>query len=535
MVEITVILAAAALIYALSRASRLPEIPLLIVAGAALAAVGTIPTVEVAGMTVQFPELMPDREFVIGMLEMGLVFLVFVAGLDMSPERVGPKKGLALSVGLVQFVALGLITGWLALRTGYGLEEALFVGLAISASSTLVVMRQLKVRRQMFQPFGRMVIGVLLLQDVLVIGALVFLTALANETTAEMLVPLETTVGLVLATVVLARWVMPKVVEHYRDDDETLLLIVLATLFVFVALAHVGDVPVVVGAFLAGLSVSGFPTRSLLRGLLTSLSDFFLVIFFISLGALLQLPSWQTVIEGLVIVLLVLVITPLLVAYAAERAGMTARGALESGLLIAQTSEFSLVVALLGRETGQIGDELFALIVLVTVITMMVTPLWSSERFVRWLMAFHPSPGPKTKVPPREGHVVIVGGGTAGTLLVDRLRQAGVRPVIIDNDPGVVQRFRQRELEAVWGDGEDPRTVEEADTASARAVVVTTGDLHHLQEVCRHTGDEVEVWFHSFDEQAAEAARTMGVKTIVYANAAADRFVEWFAARFGGD
>lgn len=535
MIEITVILTAAALIYALSRATRLPEIPLLIVVGAALAGFGAIPDLEFAGVAVTFPDLMPDRQFVIGMLEMGLVFLVFVAGLDMSPKRVGRQKGLALSVGLVQFAVLGMITGWIALRTGYGLDEALFVGLAISASSTLVVMRQLKGRRKMFQPFGRMVIGVLLLQDVLVIGAMVFLTALAHDSPEQILVPLETTAVLAVATVILSRWVMPQVVERYRDDDETLLLIVLATLFVYVALAHLGDVPVVVGAFLAGLTLSGFPTRSLIRGLLTSLSDFFLVVFFISLGALLQLPSWQTVIEGLVIVVLVLVITPILVAYAAERAGMTSRGALESGLLIAQTSEFSLVVALLGLETGQISDELFALIVLVTVVTMMITPLWSSQRFVRWLMHFHPNPGPKTRVPSRKGHVVVVGGGTAGTLLIDRLRMAGVECVVVDNDPMVVQRFRQRDFAAVWGDGEDPHTIEEADVDSARAVVVTTGDMHHLQEVCRHTGDDTTVWFHAFDPERAEPARKMGVKTIVYADAAADTFVEWFNQQFDGD
>ena len=535
MIEITAILAAGALVYAASRASRLPEIPLLIVAGAGLAAFGYIPDFEIVGQTIAFPDLMPDREFVIGMLEVGLVFLVFAAGMDMSPRRVGQQGGQALTVGLVQFIAVGFVTGWLALRGGYGLEEALFVGLAISASSTLVVVRQLKVRRQLFEPFGRMIIGVLLLQDLLVIGALVLLTALAHESTGDMLVPLETTMGLVVVTILLGKWVMPRAVERYRDNDETLLLIVLATLFAFVGASMLGDVPIVVGAFLAGLSLSGFPSRALVRGLLSSLSDFFLVVFFISLGALLQLPSWQAVIEGFVVVGLVLVITPLLVAFVAERAGMTARGALESGLLIAQTSEFSLVVALLGRETGQLSEELFAVVVLVTVVTMMITPIWSSQTFVRWLMQWHPSPGPKTRVPEREGHVAIIGGGTAGTLLAERVRQAELGVVVVDNDPMVARRFREQKIDAVWGDGESKDTLEEAGVDQARAVAVTTGDLHHLKAVQRLVAPETPIWFHVFANEQAESARAMGANTVTYAEAAADSFIEWFHEEFDGD
>src|SRR6056297_2564468 len=121
MLEITAILVAAALVYGLGRATRIPVVPLLIVVGAILTALGT----------------MPDREFVISMLEVGLVFLVFAAGINMSPARVGKQTDLALRVGVVQFVALGLVGGWVVLRTDYTLAEALYMGLAVSVSSTL--------------------------------------------------------------------------------------------------------------------------------------------------------------------------------------------------------------------------------------------------------------------------------------------------------------------------------------------------------------------------------------------------------------
>ena len=533
MLEITAILTAAAVVYALCRATRIPEVPLLVIAGLGLAMVGQIPTFEVLGVAVEIPELMPDRDFVIGMLQVGLAFLVFVAGLEMAPSRVGDKSGLALKVGLVQFSTLGLLVAWMTLRLGYGVEESLYVALAISASSTLVVVRLLKRRREMFKSFGRMIIGVLLLQDLLVIAALILLSALSESGDGITLMSLEVAMMMGAVTVLLNRLVMPRLIEHYREDEEKLLLIVLATLFAFIGAAYVGDVPMVAGAFFAGLSMSGFPARSLVRGLMSSLSDFFVVVFFISLGALLQLPSGRAVIEAGAIIAMVLLITPLIVAFVAERAGMTSRGALEAGLLLAQTSEFSLVVALFGWELGVLSDDLFAVIVLVTVVTMTVTPLWSGPRFVRWLMQFHPNPGPKEGARERSNHVVIIGGGTAGSLLAKKLQSSGHQPVVIDNDPMVTVRFRERQCGAVWGDAEESKTLREAGVQDAKAVVVTTGSLRQLQAAKHLTGDSVPIWVHVFDEEQARAAAEMGAETIIYSQAATQDFMRWFQKRYG--
>lgn len=517
MIEITAILTAAAVVYAVARLLQIPAIPLLVIAGMALAAAG----------------LMPDRQFVIGMLEVGLAFLVFVAGTDMAPTRVGKRRGLALTVGLVQFVAMALLAGavaFLAFAGDYSLVEVLYIALAISASSTLIVVRILRNRRQMFESFGRMVIGVLLLQDALVIGGLVVLSATTGE--AMPAVVGLTATGLVVASIVIGRWIGPMVARRYEDREENLLLFVLSLLFAFTVGAYLGGVPPVAGAFCAGLALSSFPTRSLVKGLISSLNDFFLVVFFIALGALVQVPSLQAVVEGLILIGLVVVVTPILVAFVAEKAGLTSRGALKAGLVIAQTSEFSLVVAVEGMRLGQIGDDVFATIVLVTVVTMALTPVLSHERTVRWLMRFHPSPGPKEGGTTRENHVVIVGAGTAGSLLLERLDSVGQPAVIVDNDPAVVARYRDEKTDAVWGDGEDPETLEEAGVERARAVVVTTGNLHHLQEVRRLVEKETPVWLHAFEAETAEAARNMGADTITYSEVATEAFMEWFEGEF---
>lgn len=517
MIEIAVILLAAAVVFGIARATGLPAIPLLILAGLGLTTMQAI----------------PDREFVLSILEVGLAFLVFAAGMDMSPGRVGKQADLALKVGLMQFFALAGLAAWLTLRTGFGLEESLYVALAISASSTLVVVRVLKSRQELFESFGRMIIGVLLLQDLLVIGAIVLLRGLAKGDTVAMVGVFETTLLLVLAALLLGKFVFPRVVNRYKDEEETLLLIVLSVLFAFMGLAYLGDVPAVVAAFLAGLSLSSFPARSLVRGLITSLTDFFMVIFFIALGALVTLPPPDLLLDGIFLILLVLVVTPLLVAFVAEKAGMTSRGALEAGLLLAQTSEFSLIVGLVGLESGQISEDLFGMLVLVTVVTMIATPMLSSRPAVTWLMRFHPNPGPKNNGPDRAQHVVVIGGGTGGSLLYQRFRAADVPVVIVDNDPMVVSHYLDRNCDAVWGDGEDHKVLEEAGIADARAVIITTGKLHHLKAVLQLRPEEAPVWFHAFEESQSEAAAELGARTVTYSEAAAENFMKWFQGREG--
>lgn len=513
MLELTAILAAAAVVYGIARATNFPLIPLLLV----------------AGLLMGFFSVMPDEEFVLGILEVGLVFLLFGAGMDMSLQRVGKQRQLAVTVGLAQFGALGLVTGWLLLRTGYTLEEALYIALAVSASSTLVVVRLLKKRQELFEPFGRMILGVLLLQDLLLIAGLVLLASLSAESTAELLLGLEVTAGLVVATIVLTKWVMPRVVESCREEEETLLLIVLSVLFLFLGAAHLGGVPLVVGAFLAGLTLSSFPARTLVMGLLSSLSDFFIVIFFLCLGALVTLPSMEGLLKTVALVALVIIVTPLLVAWVAERAGMTSRGALEAGILLAQTSELSLVVGLLGVEQGILDQEAFGTLVLLTVITMILTPILSSRNVVEWLMSFHPRLGPKQGRTSRAAPVIIIGGGVAGGLLIQKAREDNLEVVVLDQDPGIVSTLQGTACDAVWGDASDEKTLREAGVERARAVVITTGKLHHYEAVRRLTPPETPIWVHAFERRTLKSIAEDDSRIVIYADAAAKSFLKWFS------
>ena len=306
-------------------------------------------------------------------LVLGVSVLVFVLGIELTPHSVAHYRRAALRVGLAQFFLLGLAGYLTSVTFGLSTIEALYFALAGSASSTLVVTRLMKAREQLYEPVGRMVTGVLLLQDFLIILAIPVLTRLPGGAVA-----VASGLGGTLVLVALAgatlRWFGPAVLGRFRDDEEILLLLVLSTLFIFVGLASFFDLPLASGAFLAGVSLSGFPVNGLIRGQLASLADFFHTLFFVALGAFLTLPSPSELARGLVFAFLVILVTPPLVTFVAERAGFSARPSITAGLLLSQTSEFSLVVGLQGIALGQLSQSLFSVIALSTLATMVLTP-----------------------------------------------------------------------------------------------------------------------------------------------------------------
>jgi Kef-type K+ transport system membrane component KefB len=509
MVGIALLLAGAAVGLGLAKWLRIPSIPLLILAGVGLSITNLLPAAE----------LLQDA------LVLGLAVLVFVAGVDLNPRRVGAQRRTALRVGLVQFFALMGLGFVAALAVGFAIEESIYLALALTASSTLVVVRLLQQRKQLFEPFGRLVIGVLLLQDLLVIVLISVIMRSPDGAPA-----MASAFGAVLMMMALAwlsqRWLTPWIVSGLKLDDEGLLLTVLAILFLYLGLADVLGLPLVAGAFLAGVSLSSFPISGVIRGQLSSLSDFFLAIFFTSLGALLVLPSPGGLLQAIALALVVVVATPPLVTLVAERAGLSARSSLEAGLLLAQTSEFSLIVGLHAWSVGHVGQEIFSTIALVTVATMILTPVLATDRMTWRLMRLHPLRRRLGADRPRQGHVLLLGCGDNGMPLLETLVSAGHEVLVVDDDPAVIERLNEGEIPALRGDGSDFAILEAANAKSARLIIST---MRRARDNLGLLGvvDRVPVLVRVFDPDEAELIRQGGGTPILYSDAAADDFLTW--------
>lgn len=516
MTGLALLLLAAAIAFGVSKWLRLPVIPVLMLSGVGLRMLADAGGVEMP------PDLLSE------MIEIGLALLVFTAGAELSPRRMRGRTRPIIIVAVSQFLALGLAGVLTALALGYEMTTAFYLGCALSASSTLVAVRHLQTRRQMFEPFGRLVLGVLLLQDVFIILIMVALVKAPDG-----LVPAVFGVGKALGLGVLAlgvhKWLVPWVTRKVKLDDEELMLGALAVLFAFSQMAYLLDLPFLVGALLAGFALSAFPMNGLVRGMLGSLSSFFLALFFISVGAYLTMPGPDMLWHSLVFILVLILVTVVLVAIVAEAVGYSTRASLEAGILLSQTSEFSLLLALTGVATGQISAELFSMIALITVSTMTLTPFISRNSVAWSLMKLHPRyKKGEQDCEAMSDHAVLLGYGRAGARLMQYFKEHDIKMVVVDDDAAVIRKLIAKGIPCIQGDGSDLRSLELAHCREARVVICSmrrTRDAWQALEFLRDAPAKVLVrTFEPEDIELVEAGGGYPVRTV---RASTKSFLEW--------
>lgn len=521
MTGFAILLLAAAIAFGLAKFLRLPPIPLLMLSGVALRL-----AVETIGIQLE-TELLNET------IQIGLAALVFTAGVELSPRRIQGRFKPVLIIAVAEFLTLGACGLITALALGYDTTTALYIACALSASSTLVVVRHLQKRRQLFEPFGRLVLGILLLQDLFIILLMVALIK-APEGLWIGCFSVIKTIGLGVFAFALHQRFIPWIAEHMKLDDEELMLGALGMLFAFSGMAHLLDVPYLVGAFFAGFTLSAFPMNGLVRGMLGSLTGFFLALFFIGIGAVLTLPSLEMLGHSILFILILIVATVVVVALVAEAVGYSTRVAIETGLLLSQTSEFSLVLAFAGMVSGQISQELFSMVVLITVTTMTLTPAISRETIAWSLMRRHP------KHRKGEGdcetmtdHAVLLGYGRAGPSTVQTLKEHGVNTIVIDDDAGVIRQLIAKNIRCIQGDGSDQRILERANAREARVVICSVRRMTDAQLALNFLKDhKPKVIVRTFEANEAESIRKAGGYPVQTANASAEIFTQWFRVNF---
>ncbi len=524
MITIALLLAAAALATGLAHFLRLPSIPLFLLAGLGLQ-VG----LDLAGR--EIPEA-----FLQNILELGLAVLVFGAGVELSPRRIRKQWKAVLVVGFGEFLLIAAVSFGVSLLLGFDLVASLFMAAALAASSTIVVVRHLKRTQRMFEPFGRLVTGVLLLQDALIIMTIVVLVRLGGGATA-VAAGLAGTVALAGVAYVFYRWIVPFVTLRLHLDDEETLLFALLLLFLFGGLSVVLQLPFIVGAFLAGFTLSAFPTNGLVRGLLASFSDFFLSVFFIALGMFITLPGAVVLAHAAVFSLAVIAFTVVGVAFLAERLGLNARYALFTGLLLTQTSEFSLILVLQGVNAGLLAPEVFSLIAVLTVTTMTLTPFLATDRVATFLMRLHPRARRRRdrRASTPAGHVLIIGLDYFGEHLIDPLRAAGHRVVVLDDDAVRVRQLCDRNVDCRQVETYEPKFLDSAGLSRAKAVLCAPKHVEDIEPVLRHIrrmGGPTPL-VRVADEVDGKRIESLGGRPVITAERALDQLIDWLEPNIG--
>lgn len=438
--------------------------------------------------------------------KMGISLLLFVVGLKLDLHIIRSMGPVALATGLGQVLFTSVVGYLIAISLGMAPVTALYVAVALTFSSTIIIVKLLSDKREVDTLHGRIAIGFLIVQDIVVVLVMIGLAALgeAGGTSGLGREAIEVLIrgGLFIGVIgLMMRFVLTPLLHQLARSPELLLLFAIAWAVALGAAGAQLGFSKEVGAFLAGVALASTPYREIIGARLVSLRDFLLLFFFIDLGAGLNLATLGAqVVPALLQSLFVLIGNPLIVMIILGAMGYRKRTGFLAGLTVAQISEFSLILAALGLSLGHIDVTTMGLITLVGLITISAStylilyshPLY--EYFSPWLGVFERSCAHREETDDQSNvedqvDVIVFGLGRYGTRIAREVQQRGLQVLGVDIDPDLLRRQERYGYLLRYGDAENSEFLATLPLNSARCILCTVPEtavsivlLHGLRD-----------------------------------------------------
>ncbi len=489
--EIALTLLAAALVGAIATWLRQPLIVSFIAVGLLVGPAGI-------GLVTQHEEI----EL---LASIGISLLLFVVGLKLDFQTIRTLGPVALATGVGQIGFTSVIGFLIAVALGMDALTSTYVAMALTFSSTIIIVKLLSDKREIDALHGRIAVGFLIIQDVAVILAMIGITAIGGERAGDQSLAIHAAgimakgLGFLAVVALLALRVLPVATGHLARSPELLVLAAIAWAVVLAAAGEALGLSKEVGAFIAGASLASTPYREAIGSRLVTVRDFLLLFFFIELGARLDLSLLGATLGAAAIFsAFVLIGNPIIVMIIMGVMGYRKRTSFLAGLTVAQISEFSLILGALGVSVGHLGAEAMGLITTVGLITIALSTymIIYSARLYEWLapwLGIFERRAPYREAADTGSHpaadVVVLGLGRYGSGIVRHLLLRNRRVTGVDFDPEPLARWRAEGIPVVYGDASDPELFEHLPLTDVNWVVSTAPDietsrvlLHHLRE-----------------------------------------------------
>ncbi len=401
--------------------------------------------------------------------ELGIAVLLFLVGIKLDVKLIRSIGGVSLVTGLGQVFFTSLVGYGIGLMLGLDHITSLYVAIALTFSSTIIIVKLLSDKREIDSLHGQIALGFLIVQDLVVVLAMIMLAtigigagdghgggSISNTALAGL--------GLVLFVVLFVRYIANPLTEKLAQVPELLVIFAIALAALFAAIGELVGLGMEVGGLLAGVALASTPYRENIAARLAPLRDFLLLFFFIALGSKLDLTQLGGHVPGAVVFsLFVLIGNPLIVLIIMGVMGYSKRTGFLAGLTVAQISEFSLIFVAMGISIGHLQGDILGLITLVGIITIAMSTymITYSHQLYRW---FEPYLNIFERKGAHKEHrgdsaseqggttVFLFGLGRLGTAIGQRLHEQGVHVMGVDFNPAAVKQWKQMGFAAQYGD-----------------------------------------------------------------------------------
>jgi len=468
-VEIGIIIIIAAILAFIVRLFKQPLIPAYILVGVILGPL-------ILG-------LISDPHLVEALSKIGVAFLIFTAGLEIKFKKLKEVGKVATIGGIIQILLLFGIGFLVAMFFGLTGKAPIYIGLAVAFSSTMVVLKILYDRKELGSLHGRIIIGILLMQD---LAAVIALTLLSSETGIQSLaISLGKAAVFVIIAVLIPKF-SNKVFKKAANSPEMLLLVSISFLFLFAIAAEVSGLSLAIGAFFAGVALANSDYKIEIEGKISPIRDFFAVIFFVALGTQLTILSRNYLYLLLVLLGIVILIKPLIIMYLVRTFGYKGRTAFFTGNSLAQISEFAIILAIIGKSINHIGEELFSTLILLAIITMALTTYCiryekGFYKLFKWVLAplnkFHSRKENLEYLEKNNQKIVIFGCHRMGSLFLKEFEDDKKDVLVVDYNPEIIKSLINKKVPCIYGDFMNEEVLNKANIKDSEMIISTIADV----------------------------------------------------------
>lgn len=432
-------------------------------------------------------KLITSTSMIESMSAIGIAFLLFIVGMEMDIKKLKTVSLVSTVGGIIQILILFILGFLVALLAGFIGLEAAYIGLMIAFSSTMVVMKILSDNKELNTLHGRIVLGILLVEDVIAIFALSLMTSINDFNLAIFglaLLKFGFMFGLAYTA---SKFLFPRIFHYASKSPEQLLLIAsLAVCFIFSLAFYYLGFSIAIGAFIAGVALGNQECNLEIISKIKSLRDFFSLIFFVSLGLALSLSALKKMwLILIILIVIVILFKPILNMLICSLFKYTKKPAFLSAISLTQVGEFSLILVAQGLALGHVSRELFSLAVMLALVTMTLTtyfikydlqvyrllrkPLKIFDRFTTEGLEYLPKEA-KPKI-------VLCGHNRIGYSVLQKFKAVKKEILVVDYNPEIIDMLVRQGYHCIYGDVTDEEIIEKMNLRQIQLLVSTVPEL----------------------------------------------------------
>src|SRR5882724_2589378 len=461
-----------------------------------------------------FLNALHTKEFIEILSKMGVTILLFIVGLTMSPKVIKEVGKVALITGIAQVVITSGIGFLIALALGIDKIAAIYIAIALTVSSTIIMLKLLSDKGDLNKLYARVAIGLLLVQDIIAAIVLMIISSFSGHSHLSLslslfIIFLKTIqVGILLYLV--TNYILPRFIKFVASSQELLFLFSISWGFALSALFYLYGFSAEIGALIAGVTLSVTPYACEIGSRLRPLRDFFVVLFFILIGSQVQIANIaQILFPASIFILFVLIGKPIIMFFIMHFLGFKRKTSYLTGLTVSQISEFSFILIALGYSLNQLSQKESSLITLVGLVTIAGSTYFTfyAEKFYPyidvWLkrLEFIKSKQ-EVKVIDKPYEVILFGFDRVGFDFIKLFKKMKKNYLVVDFNPHLIKTMEQENIPFKYGDAEDIEFLQDLSLDQIKMCISTIPDFKTsslLLKTIRKVNKSAIVIFLSYD------------------------------------